>query len=147
MDGPSGTAGGKEPAIDAADSENQQDVAAGVEEQELESALERLPLRNPISIAYLRYLAEDGESAHAELTDAEIIKLVQEPVEDEEGIAEEVLVTHSKAEKLTGLSVTISFLDLSEESHRIAHRILRRIQSDLPCKDSSTQTTLKTWLK
>ena len=45
MGGPSETA--------AADQENQQDVAAGVDEQKLESASERLPLRNLMSIAYL----------------------------------------------------------------------------------------------
>ena len=67
-------------------------------EQELESALERLHLRNAMSIAYLLNLAKEEESAHAELTDAEIMKLIQEPMEDEEGTAkEEVLVTHSKA--------------------------------------------------
>ena len=47
-----------------------------MEEAKLESALERLPLRNPMSIASLLNLAEEEESAHAELTDAEIMKLV-----------------------------------------------------------------------
>ena len=145
MDGPPGTAGGQEPATGAADQENQQDIAFGVEEQlvkqKLESALERLPLCNTMSIVYLPLnLAGEKESAHA---DAEIMKLVQESMEDEEGAAEEeVLVTHSKAEKLTGLSLTISLLELSKEFHRIAHRVLRRLQSDLRCTDSSTQTTL-----
>ena len=60
-----------------------------MEEQKLESALERLPLRNPMSIAYLLNLTEEEESAHAELTDAEIMKLVQEPVGNEECAAEE----------------------------------------------------------
>ena len=48
------------------------------------------------------------------------MKLIQEPMDDEEGAAEEdVSVTHSKSEKLTGLSLTISLLDLSKESHCI----------------------------
>ena len=74
--------------------DTQRDVAAGVEEQKVESALERLPLHNPMSIAYLLNLAEEEESAHAELTEAEIMNLVQEPVEDEECASEEMFKWH-----------------------------------------------------
>ena len=62
-------------------------------------------------------------------------------------ISPPLLATHLKAEKLTGLSLTISLLDVSNEFYRIAHRALRRLQSDLRCKYSSTQTTLSFWLK
>uniref|UniRef100_A0AAV1UP45 HTH CENPB-type domain-containing protein n=1 Tax=Peronospora matthiolae TaxID=2874970 RepID=A0AAV1UP45_9STRA len=117
-------------------------------EQDLVSALERLPLRNPMSIASLLNPAEEEETAHAELTYAEIIKLVEDPYGEEEGAAEaeEEVEKHSKAEKLASLSLSIALLDLSQESHRIAHRTLRQVQADLRSA-STTQATLDSWLK
>uniref|UniRef100_A0AAV1TGT6 Uncharacterized protein n=1 Tax=Peronospora matthiolae TaxID=2874970 RepID=A0AAV1TGT6_9STRA len=108
----------------------------------------QLPLRNPMSIASLLNPAEEEETAHAELTDAEIIKLVEDPYGEEEGAAEaeEEVEKHSKAEKLASLSLSIALLDLSQESHRIAHRTLRQVQADLRSA-STTQATLDSWLK
>uniref|UniRef100_M4BZX3 DDE-1 domain-containing protein n=1 Tax=Hyaloperonospora arabidopsidis (strain Emoy2) TaxID=559515 RepID=M4BZX3_HYAAE len=59
-----------------------QDGAVSMKEQlvdqELETVLERLSLRNPVSPAYFLNPVEEEESAHMELTDAKIMKLVQE---------------------------------------------------------------------
>ena len=153
MDGPAlPTGGGENEAGTVGQQAQQEATAAAVEEQRVEqdlvSALERLPLRNPMSIASLFNPAEEEETAHAELTDAEIIKLVEDPYGEEEGAAEaeEEVEKHSKAEKLASLSLSIALLDLSQESHRIAHRTLRQVQADLRSA-STTQATLDFWLK
>uniref|UniRef100_A0AAV1TX66 DDE-1 domain-containing protein n=1 Tax=Peronospora matthiolae TaxID=2874970 RepID=A0AAV1TX66_9STRA len=95
-------------------------------EKDLESALQRLPLRNPMSIASLLNPVDEEPTVHAELSDAEIIKLVQD-AKEEEGEAEEEVVTHSIAEKLAALALSISILDLSQDRDRAAHRSLCRI--------------------
>lgn len=149
MDGLIRTEGGQELGTGAVDQEDHQEGASALEEQlveeELASALERLPLRNPMSIAYLLNPDEEEESAHSKLTDAEIIKLVQQPEEDEVDATEEEEVQHTKAEKLGALGLTISLLDLSKETHHIAYHALRALQSDLRTV-STTQTTLDSWL-
>ena len=115
-------------------------------EQELEAALKRLPLRNSMSLAYLLNPEEEDESAYQELTDAEIMKLVQGSDEEEENTAVEEVDRFSKAEKLDSLSLTISLLDLSLSDHCVAHRVLRKLQFDLRTA-STTQTTLDSWLQ
>uniref|UniRef100_A0AAV1TTQ9 Uncharacterized protein n=1 Tax=Peronospora matthiolae TaxID=2874970 RepID=A0AAV1TTQ9_9STRA len=72
----------------------QLDAALGDQEEQeveknLESALQCLPLRNPMSIASLLNPVDEEPTVHAELSDAEIIKLVQDAEEEEEGEAEE----------------------------------------------------------
>ncbi|KAI9923096.1 hypothetical protein PsorP6_000129 [Peronosclerospora sorghi] len=54
------------------------DAEEQVVEKDLESALQRLPLRNPKSIASLLNQFEEEPAAHEELTDNETIKLVQD---------------------------------------------------------------------
>ena len=116
-------------------------------DQELEAALERLPLQNPVSLAYILNLVEEDESAHMMLTDIAIMKLVQEPEEEEEGAApEEKAEGFSEAEKPNGLNLTISLLDLSCEGRRVAHRALRQLQFDLRTA-STTHVTLDYWLQ
>uniref|UniRef100_A0AAV1T6V0 DDE-1 domain-containing protein n=1 Tax=Peronospora matthiolae TaxID=2874970 RepID=A0AAV1T6V0_9STRA len=153
MDGPAlPTGGGENEAGTVGQQAQQEAAAAAVEEQRVEqdlvSALERLPLRNPMSIASLLNPSEEEETAHAELTDAEIIKLVKDPYGEEEGAAdaEEEVEKHPKAEKLASLSLSIALLDLSQKSHRVAHRTLRQVQADLRSA-STTQATLDSWLK
>lgn len=84
MDGPALATGGGEYEAGTGGQQAQQEAAAAVVDeqrmkQDLVSALERLPLLNPMSIASLLNRAEEEETAHAELTDAEIIKLVEDP--------------------------------------------------------------------
>uniref|UniRef100_A0AAV1U4R0 Uncharacterized protein n=1 Tax=Peronospora matthiolae TaxID=2874970 RepID=A0AAV1U4R0_9STRA len=115
-------------------------------EKDLESALQRLPLRNPMSIASLLSSVDEEPTVHAELSDAEIIKIVQDAEEEEKGEAEEEVVTHSMAEKLAALALFISLLDLSQDRDRAAHRAVRRIQAQLRSANT-IQTTLDSWLK
>ena len=100
--------------------------------QEYEAASNGLQLWNPMSLACLLKLVEEDKSAHTELTDAEIIKLVQEPEEEEEGAAlREKIKRVFKAETLNDLNLTISLLDPSHEDHRVAHCALRLLQFDI----------------
>uniref|UniRef100_A0AAV1VH50 Uncharacterized protein n=1 Tax=Peronospora matthiolae TaxID=2874970 RepID=A0AAV1VH50_9STRA len=99
-----------------------------------------------MSIASLLNPVDEEPTVHAELSDAEIIKLVQDDEEEDEGEAEEKVVTHSIAEKLAALALSISLLDLSQDRDRAAHRALRRIQAQL-CSANTIQTTLDSWLK
>uniref|UniRef100_A0AAV1UMG8 DDE-1 domain-containing protein n=1 Tax=Peronospora matthiolae TaxID=2874970 RepID=A0AAV1UMG8_9STRA len=115
-------------------------------EKDLESALQRLPLSNHMSIASLLNPVDEEPTVHAKLSDAEIIKLVQDAKKGEEGEAEEELVTHSIAEKLAALALSISLLELSQDQDRAAHRALRRIQAQLRSANT-IQTTLDSWLK
>uniref|UniRef100_A0AAV1VL04 Uncharacterized protein n=1 Tax=Peronospora matthiolae TaxID=2874970 RepID=A0AAV1VL04_9STRA len=124
--------------------QEEQEVEKEVE-KDLESAMQRLPLRNPMSIASLLNPVDEEPTVHAELSDAEVINLVQDAEEEEEGEAEEE-VTHSIAEKLAALVLSISLLDLSQNQDRAAHRALRRIQAQLRSANT-IQTTLDSWLK
>ncbi|KAG5461820.1 MAG: hypothetical protein BJ554DRAFT_5930, partial [Olpidium bornovanus] len=82
-----------------------------------------------------------------ELTDEEILAVVQEGENQEEDNAEEEQVsTITKAEKLQSLGVAASFLDLSKEEHRNAHKVLRNVQFEL-CHKSVTQRTLASWIR
>ena len=120
-------------------SEGQKDVSSEISvglseeqlvEQQLEAAVKQLPLNNPIPIKYLVDPNEEMNSAHIEMTDAEIIELVQELQETEEcPSTDEEVENISTADKLNSLSITISLLDLSCEDHLITHRVLRQIQS------------------
>ena len=121
-----GTAAGdiQHPVQQDADLVDQEDQEV---EKDLKSALQRLPLRNPMSIASLLNPFDEEPTVHAELSNAEVIKLIQDAEDEEDGEAEEEVVTHSIAEKLAALALSISLLDLSQDGDRAAHRSLRRI--------------------
>uniref|UniRef100_A0AAV1UU29 Uncharacterized protein n=1 Tax=Peronospora matthiolae TaxID=2874970 RepID=A0AAV1UU29_9STRA len=108
-------------------------------EKDLESALQRLPLRNPMYIASLLNPVDEELTVHADLSDAEIINFVQNAMEEEEGEAEEEVVTHSLGEKIAAFALSISPFDLSQDRDRAAHRALCRIQTQLR---SATQSKL-----
>uniref|UniRef100_A0AAV1T652 Uncharacterized protein n=1 Tax=Peronospora matthiolae TaxID=2874970 RepID=A0AAV1T652_9STRA len=115
-------------------------------EKDLKSALQSLPLRNPMSVASLLSPVDEEPTVHAELSDAEIIKLVQDAEEvEEEGVSEKEVVTYCIAEKLAALALFISLLDLSG-SRRASLRALRRIQAQLRSANT-IQTALNSWLK
>ena len=97
-------------------------------EKDLESALQRLPLCNPMSIASLLNPVDEEPTVHSKLSDTEIIKLVQDAEEEEEGEDEEEVVICSIAEKLASFALSIVLLDLSQDRDRAAHRALHRIQ-------------------
>uniref|UniRef100_A0AAV1UBF7 Uncharacterized protein n=1 Tax=Peronospora matthiolae TaxID=2874970 RepID=A0AAV1UBF7_9STRA len=99
-----------------------------------------------MSIASLLNPGDEEPTVHAELSDAEIIKLVQDAEEEEKGEAEEEVVTPFIAEKLAALALSISLLDLSKDRDRAAHRALRRIKAQLRSANT-IQTTLNSWLK
>lgn len=125
------------------------DVEEQAMETELESILLRLPLRNPMVIKDLLNLPEENGFAHIELTDKEIIDIVQ--ASETEQDAEEDNITPAearltKAEKLHGLGVTLSLLDVSNEQGRMAYKYLRSLQNSIRYS-SIAQSTLDTWLQ
>ncbi|KAG5457047.1 MAG: hypothetical protein BJ554DRAFT_3045 [Olpidium bornovanus] len=95
-----------------------------------------------MSIQNLLNPIEEAEATHMELTDEEILAMVQEGEnQEEDNVEEEQVTTITKAEKLQSLGVAASLLDLSKGGHRNAHKVLRNVQFELRHK-SVTQHTL-----
>ena len=80
------------------------------------------------------------QTALPELTDNDILKEVLEAGEEEENSEDAAPVAEifTRTEKINLLRDSCSLLDVSQESHQAAYKILRNLQLDL----CTTQTTL-----
>ena len=126
-----------------------QEVAVDEEERAVErdlmDAIQTLRVRNPMSIETLLNPAQENQMCNVELSDEEIIGMVQQEedsVEEEE--PEKVVLT--KAEKLQSISNVLSLLDLSDKSDWNTHQNLRRLQNSIRHTET-IQTTLNSWLR
>ena len=83
---------------------------------------------------------EEQQVAHEEISDEDLIKLSssqdQEEEEDSEVMDENPPM--STKEKLNVLHSCISFLDLSNPNHVIAHKVLRNIQFEIRTIEKKT---------
>ena len=113
-------------------------------EQELIAQLKKLRVRDPMKISELLDPIEEDETAQPELTDNEILKEVLEADDDEENSEDAAPVAEkfTRTEKINLLRDACSLLDVSQESHQAAYKVLRNLQLDLrntsPPKPPST---------
>uniref|UniRef100_M4B1X9 Uncharacterized protein n=1 Tax=Hyaloperonospora arabidopsidis (strain Emoy2) TaxID=559515 RepID=M4B1X9_HYAAE len=72
---------------------------------------------------------EEDETAHPELTDNEITKEVLEADDDEENSEDAAPVAEkvTRTEKFNLLRDACSLLDVSQESHQAAYKVLRNL--------------------
>ena len=117
-------------------------------EQELIAQLKKLRVRDPMKISELLDPIEEDETAQPELTDNEILKEVLEVDDDEETSEDAAPVAEkfTRTEKINLLRDACSLLDVSQESHQAAYKVLRNLQLDLR-NTPTTQTTLDMWFK
>uniref|UniRef100_M4BCM1 DDE-1 domain-containing protein n=1 Tax=Hyaloperonospora arabidopsidis (strain Emoy2) TaxID=559515 RepID=M4BCM1_HYAAE len=114
-------------------------------EQELIAQLKKLRVRDTMKISEFLDPIEEDETAQPELTDNEILKEVLEADEEEENSEDAVPVAEkfTRTEKINLLRDACSLLDVSQESHQAAYKVLRSLQLDL----RNTPTTLDMWFK
>ena len=112
-------------------------------ENELEDAINQLPISRPMSVHELINPEEEQQVAHEEISDEDLIKLSssQDQEEEEDGEVMDENPPMSTKEKLNVLHSCISFLDLSNPNHVIAHKVLRNIQFEIRTIEKK-QTTL-----
>ena len=117
-------------------------------ENELVTALNGLLLRNPMPVDELLNNEAEQEAGHVELTDEEIINLVQAEEETviENAEEESEPITFSKDKKLEGIAVVLSMLDLTDKTDQIVRSRLRSLQNDLR-HQKTRQTTLDSWVR
>ena len=116
-------------------------------EQELIAQLRKLRVRDPMKILELDPIEED-ETAQSELTNNEVLKEVLEADEEEENSEDAAPVAEkfTRTKKINLLRDACSLLDVSQESHQAAYKVLRNLQLDLR-NTPTTQTTLDMWFK
>ena len=117
-------------------------------EQELIAQLKKLRVRDPMKISELLDPIEEDETAQSELTNNEVLKEVLEADEEEENSKDAAPVAEkfTRTEKINLLRDACSLLDVSQESHQAAYKVLRNLQLDLR-NTPTTQTTLDMWFK
>ena len=117
-------------------------------EQELIAQLKKLRVRDPMKISELLDPIEEDETVQPELTDNEILKEVLKADEEEENSehAAPFAEKFTRTEKINLLRDACSLLDVSQESHQAAYKVLCNLQLDLR-NTPTTQNTLYMWFK
>ena len=133
----------------AVEVERSKDGATEVEEeeseleQELIAQLKKLRVQDPMKISELLNPIEEDETAQPELTDNEILKEVLEADDNEENSEDAAPVAEkiTRTERINLLRDAYSLLNVSQESHQAAYKVLRNLQLDLR-NTPTTQTIL-----
>uniref|UniRef100_M4B6R0 DDE-1 domain-containing protein n=1 Tax=Hyaloperonospora arabidopsidis (strain Emoy2) TaxID=559515 RepID=M4B6R0_HYAAE len=134
--------------VEEEESELEQELIAQLKNLRVRDPMMISELLDPMKISELLDPIEEDETAQPELTDNEILKEVLEADDEEENSEDAAPVTEkfTRTEKINLFRDACSLLDVSQESHQAAYKVLRNLQLDLR-NTPTTQTTLDMWFK